>query len=252
MKRFVLGTWIAVSILAGCASSAPSTGSSQGAGSSTPPVSGPPPVSAAPSAPPSGSARYPGWFTGEQQGAGILPAGSHTTRKFTPGFTFTVPNGWVNGTDQLDVYALFPDTPANAAEHAATDGLAHELSIFRFGSPYWICGAWEDHRGATAAEIVASLMSTEAIATSEPIDVEIGGLAGKQIDIRLDPGWTETCPGDPPTFDLGDTRTRVLLLDTPDRGPVFINVGSLHSADHEAFLAEAMPIVESFRFDVTQ
>ena len=30
-----------------------------------------------------------------------------------------------------------------------------------------------------------------------------------------------------------------------------IFVGSMHSADHEAFLAEAMPIVESFQFDLT-
>jgi len=30
-----------------------------------------------------------------------------------------------------------------------------------------------------------------------------------------------------------------------------IFVASLHSAGHEAFLAEAMPIVESFEFDLT-
>lgn len=61
----------------------------------------------------------------------------------------------------------------------------------------------------------------------------------------------ETCPGDPATLDLPDTRTRVILLDTPDRGALFINVGSLHSADQAAFLAEAMPIVRSFEFDLT-
>ena len=32
----------------------------------------------------------------------------------------------------------------------------------------------------------------------------IGGLTGKQIDVQLDPGWTDSCPGDPPTLDLGD------------------------------------------------
>ena len=30
-----------------------------------------------------------------------------------------------------------------------------------------------------------------------------------------------------------------------------IFVGSLHAAGHEAFLAEAMPIIESFQFDLT-
>ncbi len=31
-----------------------------------------------------------------------------------------------------------------------------------------------------------------------------------------------------------------------------IFVGSITSADHEAFLAEAMPIIESFEFDLEQ
>jgi hypothetical protein len=193
---------------------------------------------------------FPAWYTGDRVGAGILAAGSQTTRNFRPGFSFTVPEGWVNHGDATASYDLMPDSPANAAEQAASGGLAQEITVFRFGSPYWICDAWEDHRGATASEIVASVVATEAIDTSEPVDVTIGGLTGKQVDIRLDPGWTENCPGDPPTFDLGDTRTRVILLDTPDRGAVFISVGSLHSARHEAFLAEAMPIIESIQFDV--
>ena len=250
MKRLVVCTSIAVSILAGCGSAAPSAAPSQGTGSPAPPVSAAPSVSDAPSASPSASAVYPAWFTGHREGAGILPAGSQTTRSFRPGFAFAVPEGWVNTGDEAGFYNLIPDTPANAAEEAASGGLAQEIVVFRFGRPYWICDAWEDHRGATAAEIVASLVATEAIATPEPIDVTIGGLTGKQVDIRLDPGWTETCPGDPPALDLGDTRTRVILLDTPDAGVTFINVGSLHSADHEAFLAEAMPIIESFQFGI--
>ena len=116
-------------------------------------------------------------------------------------------------------------------------------------SPYFVCDAWEDNQG-TAAEMVAAVVANEALATSEPVDVTIGGLTGKQIDVRLDPGWTESCPGDPPGFDLGDMRTRVILLDTPDRGVIVIVLGSLHSAGHEAFLAEAMPIIESFQFDL--
>jgi hypothetical protein len=45
-------------------------------------------------------------------------------------------------------------------------------------------------------------------------------------------------------------RTRAILLDTPDRGVIVILAGSPHSAGHEAFLAEAMPIVESLQFDL--
>jgi hypothetical protein len=193
---------------------------------------------------------YPAWFTGDRDGAGVLPSGSQTTRNFRPGFTFTVPEGWVNSGDEAGFYNLFPDTPANAAEEAASGGLAHDMAVFPHGSPYFVCDAFEDNRGATAAEMVTAMVANEALATSEPVDVTIGGLTGKQVDIRLDPGWTKSCPGDPPTFDLGDTRTRAILLDSPDRGVIVIGLTSLHSADHEAFLAEAMPIIESFQFDI--
>ena len=244
MKRFVLSTSIAVSILAGGGAATPSAAPSQGTPS--------PSVSAAPSASQAASAVCPTWFTEACAGAGILPAGSHTTRNFLPGFTFTVPAGWVNSADGTDGYGLFPDTPANAAEHAASGALAHDMAVFRFPSPYFVCDAFEDNRGATAAEMVASMVANEAIAASEPVDVTIGGLTGKQVDLRLDPGWTEPCPGDPPTLDLGDTRTRVILLDDPDRGIIVIGLMSMHSADHEAFLGEAMPIIESFQFDMAQ
>jgi hypothetical protein len=207
-------------------------------------------VSVAPSASPSASAAYPAWFTGDRQGAGILPAGSHTTRNFRPRFTFTVPEGWVNSSDEAGFYNLFADTPANASEDAASGGFAHDMAVFPHGSPYFVCHAFEDNRGATATEMVAAMVANEALATSEPVDVTIGGLAGKQVDVGLDPGWTERCPGDPPTFDLADTRTRGIFLDSPDRGVIVIGLTSLHSADHEAFLAEAMPIIETFQFDI--
>jgi hypothetical protein len=209
-----------------------------------------PSASPAASVEPSANAVYPAWFTGDRAGAGMLTAGSQTTRSFVPGFTFTVPEGWVNSSDEAGFYGLFPDTPANAAEYAASEGFAHEIFMGPRDRPYFVCEAWEDNRGATAAEIVASMVANEALATSEPVDVTIGGLTGKQVDVRLDPGWTDSCPGDPPTLDLGDMRTRGILLDTADRGVIVIFVGSLRSAGHEAFLAEAMPIVDSFQFDV--
>ena len=206
-----------------------------------------PAASASPSSAPS---VYPAWYTGESSGAGILQAGNQATRAFEPSFTFTVPEGWVNSGDESGFYGLFPDTPANQTEFAASGGLAEEIIMGPKNDPYFTCDAWEDNQGATAAEIVVAMAANEALATSEPIDVAVGGLTGKQIDVQLDPGWTESCPGDPPGLDLGDMRTRAILLDTPDRGVIVIFVGSLHSAGHEAFLAEAMAIVESFQFDL--
>lgn len=198
-------------------------------------------ASASPSAASPASAAFPLWYAGESRGTGILPAGSQTTKSFVPRFTFTVPEGWVNGGDEHGFYGLFPDTPANQAEFAASGGLAQEIHMGPLESPYFLCDAWEDNRGATTAEMVAN----EALAMSEPIDVAIGGPTGKQgrrpARSRLD-GQLSWRLADVGPRGHADSRD-------PDRGVIVNFVNSLHSAGHEAFLAEAMPIIESFQFD---
>lgn len=251
MKRLISCGAIAVGILAGCGAAASSVVPTQGSGSPALSASAAPSPSTAPSAGPSATAVYPAWYSGEREGAGILPAGSQTTRTFLAGSTFTVPEGWVNEGDTAAFYSLFPDTPANAAEYAASGQMAESVLVAPIESPYFVCEAWEDNRG-TAAEMVAAMVANEALATSEPIDVTVGGLTGKQIDVQLDPGWTDTCPADPPSFDLADTRARTVLLDTPDGRVLVILLVSLHAAGHEVFLAEAMPIIESFQFEIAQ
>lgn len=212
-----------------------------------------PAESSTPSAAPSTGVVFPSWYAAsDSNGAGILSAGSQATASFVPAFTFTVPEGWVNPYDDAGYYALFPDTPANATEFAASEGLANDI-VMGYppnGGPYYRCDAWEENDGGTATEIMAAIEANDALATSESVTVTIGGLTGHQVDVQLDPGWTESCPGGPATPELGDMRTRTILLDTPDRGVIVFFIGSLHPAGHEAFLAEAMPIVESIQFDV--
>ncbi len=251
LKPLLAVAAVIVIAVAGFAVLQPRAGSNVG-GPIPPSPSSSPSSSPAASASPSASAAYPAWFTdGSSTAAGILRAGSQTTKSFAPGFTFTVPEGWVNSGDEAGFYGLFPDTPANQAEFAASGDLAQAIHMGPQNDPYFACDAWEDNQGATAAEIVAAVVANDAFATSKPVDVTIGGLTGKQIDVQLDPAWTQRCPGDPPTLDLGDMRTRGILLDTHDRGVIVIFLGSMHAADHEAFLAEAMPIIESFQFDQT-
>jgi hypothetical protein len=217
-------------------------------------VGGPGPTpTATPTATPSPTATF------EYPTDEILPAGSNATKLFTPAFTFTIPEGWINDGDTaatpggLGYYSLFPDTPANRAEFARTGNAASGMVVVsNLERPWFVCEAWEDNRGATAAEMAAAVSSNEATTTTGLVDVAIGGLTGKQFDVRLDPAWTETCPGDPPGLDLGDQRTRAIFLDRPGSLVLVIFVNSLHSADHEAFLAETMPIIESFQFDTSQ
>jgi hypothetical protein len=218
----------------------------------TPSAQPTPSVTAAASA----SAQFPDWWSsdGPPTGAGIMQAGSHATTSFRPGFTFSVPEGWVNDGDEDGYFSLFRDTPANEAEFARSGGMAQSMVMGPRNDPYFYCDAVEDNYGATAAEIAAAVTANEALATTGLVDVEMGGLTGKQLDVRLNPEWTGTCPAspdDPPGLNLGDQRTRGILLDS-DRGVIVIFIGSLTSADFEAFLAEAMPIVESFQFDLGQ
>lgn len=223
-------------------------GRSTGVGGPAPTASPTAAPTAAPSTRPSPSAVFPAWFTPDisNRGAGILSSGSQTTRSFTPAFTYSVPEGWVNSLDVPIAYGLFPDTPANEAEYALSGDTAHSIFVISVESPYFLCEAWEATRG-TAAERVAFLAASDAFAVSEPVDITIGGRTGKQVDVRLDPDWRETCPGDPPGSDHHDARARAYLLDGP-AGVTVIFVGSSHAADHEAFLAKATPVVESFDF----
>jgi hypothetical protein len=209
-----------------------------------------------PTSSPSASAVFPQWFTSgsESSGAGILLPGSQTTRAFLPGSTFSVPEGWVSDTDSADFYGLFPDTPANEAEFALSGGRAQGIFMGLVGTPDGlICDGVGVTNGSTAAELAQSLVANEALVTSEPVDVAIGGLTGTRVDAHIDPDWTGSCPRapeDPPTKDYKDYRGRFVFLDIPRGGKLLIIVDSVHAADFEAFLAEAMPVVESFQFNL--
>ena len=212
-----------------------------------------PSTPAAPSTSPAANAVFPQWYKNSEisAAAGILPAGNATSRAFAPRVTFTVPEGWVNDLDVNIGYGLFPDIKGNEAEYAKSGEIAQGIFMVSVESPYFFCEAWEKTPG-TAAERAAFLVASDAFVVSEPVDVTIGGLTGKQVDVRLDPDRpTATCPGDPAAVDLGDQRTRATYLDTPS-GIIGIAVGSKYSADHDAFLADAMRIVESFQFDLSQ
>lgn len=197
---------------------------------------------------------FPPWLPQQGDGAGILPAGSQTTRRFLTGSTFTVPEGWVNDSDNAAIYTLFPDTPANEAQYALSNEMAQNILLVARveNNMFAICDATGLFQGGTAAEVIDALVADDALSTTEPVDVTIGGLSGRQIDVQLSPDWTGSClrSGDTRTRDYRGDRHRIILLDVPGSGTMGIAMGSLASADFEAFLAEAMPIVESFQFDL--
>jgi hypothetical protein len=170
----------------------------------------------------------------------LLPAGNHATKFFTPRFTFTTPEGWINDSDSPDVYTLFPDTPANRAEFARTGDTAQGIAVAsQLARPYFVCESWEDNRGATAAAMAAKVASNPALLATVT-DVAIGGLMGKQVDVRLNPNWTQSCSGDPPGTDLSGARGRGFFLDRPG-SPVLVILAPTD-------VAEAQAIIQSIVF----
>jgi hypothetical protein len=114
-----------------------------------------------------------------------------------------------------------------------------------------ICDATGLFQGSTAAEIVDGIVANEALSTSDPVDVTIGGLSGRQVDVQISPDWSGTCapPQEPQRHWMGQ-RLRIIVLDRPVAGTIGIGIGSKYAADFEAFLAEAMPIIESWQFEL--
>jgi hypothetical protein len=213
-----------------------------------------PSVTPAPTPAESPSAVYPSWFTAEGDGAGTLAAGSQMTRQFIAGSTFTVPEGWVNDSDYAPVYTLFPDTPANEAEYALSKETAQDIIMTDKvqDNLFLVCEATGLFQGTTASEVIDFLVANEAFSMAEPVEVTIDGMSGRQVELQLSPDWTGNCPlneNDPPTRDYADARHRLILLDTPVGGLIGITINSRHSSDFEAFLADAMPIVESLNFE---
>lgn len=230
--------------------------SSSNVGGTTPPgTASPPPPTVAPTPAPTVTSPSP---TSAFPTTGILAPGTHSTQRFEPAITFSVSETWIvdgdsaGGPGEIAFFSVFPDTPANRAEWARSGGPAHSILIADLPRPYYACESWEDNRGATAAEMLAKVMANEALITEGVVDVEIGGLTGKQFDVRVNPAWTETCPGDPPGSDLSDMRTRSILLDVRGDGVLVLFTGTPKAADFEAHLALAMPVIESFEFDLDQ
>jgi hypothetical protein len=228
----------------------PSIGSSSPAPTVVPTVAA---SAAPPSTAPSTTSRFPAWFSDrEANGAGTLTAGDHASRLFSPAFTFRVPAGWVNNWESTGQYSMFPDTAANQTEFARNGRLANSITIGPHPNPWFVCESAENNAGATAAEMVTALTGNDALATSGVTDVEIGGLSGKQFDVRLNPDWTGTCTSadDPPGSKLEDYRVRGILLDVPGDVVIVIFADSWSAADFPAFLDEAMPVIESIEFAV--
>jgi len=192
---------------------------------------------------------------------GPLDAGTYTSQRFEPALTFSVPAGWNNPWDTRGSFDLWtpgwsdgwddPDDPGIYVFDHPGLTLHRNVRVSREG-----CSDAVDARAGTSALELATWVSDHpGIATGGPSPVEIGGLAGYQLDVSLADTWHESCLecdglavvwlfedvylNEGPGF----ATMRLILLDLPDGGSVLIAID-------EDRLDVAMPVVDSFVFDL--
>jgi hypothetical protein len=207
--------------------------------------------------------------------AGELDPGTHTSGSFVPAVRYTVPTGWINIADwhdREDYFALLPDTPANRVAATSGEVVQSIVIVPHVDLATDTCEPPIGRAGLSAAQITDALAGRDGLVAGEPVSITISGLAGRQLDVALEPGWTGTCLQEPtvPAVPLvnswkahGEGRLRLVILDTPDcgetveQGPTCASGGNItivleavQASEFETFIADAMAIVESFAFDL--
>ena len=187
---------------------------------------------------------------------GPQAAGTYTSRSLKPSVRYTLTTDWVNVRDWPDFFMLYPDTSTNRVLAVAGDEpyvlILPRAEVSPTRGCVSLAADWVDVDAAGFAEYLAGL---DHLTVSQPVTVTIGGLDGLQFDVQAEQGWSGCLPGQPldETVAASD-RYRFIILDRPAGGALFVRLRapSLSAASAwEAFLAEAMPVVESFDFDLT-
>ena len=224
------------------------------ANASPPPTPTPtPPTTPSPEATPRWDAVGPN-PCGQFGCGGPLTAGTYTSKALKPAVTYTLTTNWVNVRDWPEFFLLYPDTLANRAVAAAGDYPPHILilpgPITVSPSATCVGDSPTDELEVNAAQFVEFVKTREHITTSDSIPVTLSGLTGTQIDVAIEPGWTGCIPGAPlgEALTPGD-RVRFIVLDRPGGDSLMIRLRAPTNAD--ALFAEAMPVVQSFQFDLT-
>jgi hypothetical protein len=178
--------------------------------------------------------------------------------------TYTVPDGWAASGDWPETYSLMKQADYATYDPEACSECADQIVVYvnPFAASLDNCAeAAATGVDDTVDGLVAWLSRHPGLVVSEPQPISIGGLDGSVVDLEMASDWTGTCPAaiDPwiaaPIFFNGyhlaigaDDRQRFVLLDLGDGNTVGIQVDSRDTADFDSFVAEAMPIVETFSF----
>lgn len=190
---------------------------------------------------------------------GPLEPGEYQTSTFQPRITYTVPAGWTNFEDLPGNFWLFQ-------EQDSQDGIlgGSYLGIYQnVHAPAINCvETSQDGIGTAPEDLVAWYQSVPGLIVSEPRAVTVGGLAGLEIDLSLEPG-VKTCrygpyKGIPVIIGGGVSDLLHVILKPLDLRLVILgwregnvtleitNVKKQHKADE--FRSALQPIIDSLEF----
>jgi len=176
---------------------------------------------------------------------------------FKPTLSLVAPAGWT-GSDGDRTFIL--EAPTASSEAGNSVGIMSGPFV-RFNDPDCESNA-PAAVGTSVAEVVATLAGDPRLDATSPQPATVGDLTGQMLDIQVASTWTGTCAwsgGKPavlivsatdtgPAFGTGGTgRDRYIFLDVGE-SIVAINIGTPDASTFEAFVAQAMPIVERIQF----
>lgn len=213
-----------------------------------------------------------GCTTADDNCLGLLDPGTYTSQFISPrldpgatwqatvgGLTYTVPDGWANASDWPESYELVPATEMPPIDDTDRTGVIDVFTQPTAMTQDRPCSdKVETGVGRTADDLASWIRTVPGLVTTEPTPVTIGGRSGQTLDISLDPSWTGRCEGVPAPIVTylnpglavsGEERTRLVLLDLGDGDVVAIGVWTRDQAAFDTFVPEAMPIIESLKFE---
>ena len=176
------------------------------------------------------------------------------------GLTYTVPEGWANSNDGPDSFELVPESempPVSETDRRRNIGIFRQPTAMTQDRP--CSDQVEPGVGRTVDDLIAWLQTVPGLNTTGPTQISIDGNPGQMLDLSRDPAWTATCEGSSserlvtflnPGIAVGeDQRVRLILLELGNSDVVAIGVWTRDQATFDAFIPEAMPVIESFRFE---
>jgi hypothetical protein len=203
---------------------------------------------------------------------GALDAGTYQSQFITPrldpGATWTanfgalsyqVPDGWANDSDWPDSFNLVPASEMPLSETSRTRHIGLNTQPTAMAQDQPCSDTVAPGVSRTVDALTTWLRTVPGLVTTTPKAITIDGHPGKWLDVRLDPAWTRNCAPDEtrpvvayfnPGIAVGNVeRERLILLDLGGGDVIAIVVWTANQATFDTFIAEAMPIVQSFTFE---